>query len=120
MNAILEVIENNIHQVEVKDKSFIFHIPTTSLFERDQLTGDILSSIQRQDKPTDSSLTQALSDRYPESDILCALGELKSLSLVGQKGLNNCVDEFVPLALESVPLTTVVLSVSTGCNLSCP
>ena len=119
MNATLEVLENNIHQVDVKDKSFIFHIPTTSLFERDELTGDILSWIQGQESPTDSSLTQALSDRHAESDILSALGELKSLSLVGQKGLNNGVEEFVPLALESVPLTTVVLSVNTGCNLSC-
>ena len=52
MNSTLEVIENNLHQVEVKDKSFIFHIPTTSLFERDELTGDILSLIQGQDNAT--------------------------------------------------------------------
>ncbi|MBL4764450.1 MAG: quinohemoprotein amine dehydrogenase maturation protein [Colwellia sp.] len=119
MNSILEVIENNLHQVKVKEKSFIFHIPTTSLFERDELTGDILSSIQGQDNPTDLSLTKELSARYPEDDITSALDELKSLSLVGKKGLNNGVEEFVPLALDSVPLTTVVLSVNTGCNLSC-
>jgi uncharacterized protein len=119
MNATLEVIENNLHQVKVKDKSFIFHIPTTSLFERDELTGDILSSIQGQENPTDDSLTKELSGSYAEGDITSALGELKSLSLVGNKGLNNGVEEFVPLALESAPLTTVVLSVNTGCNLSC-
>ena len=119
MNATLEIIENNLHQVEVKDKSFIFHIPTTSLFERDELTGDILSSIQRQSAPTDSSLSKELSARYTKSDITSALDELKSLSLVGEKGLNNAVKEFVPLALDSAPLTTVVLSVNTGCNLSC-
>ncbi|NQY87283.1 MAG: quinohemoprotein amine dehydrogenase maturation protein [Colwellia sp.] len=119
MNSILEVIENNLHQVEVKDKSFIFHIPTTSLFESNDLTGDILSLIPRQDQPTDSSLVQELNTHYPEDDIISALDELKSLSLVSKKGLNNGVEEFVPLALDSVPLTTVVLSVNTGCNLSC-
>jgi len=119
MNSTLEIIENNLHQVEVKDKSFIFHIPTTSLFERDELTGDILSSIQRQNSPTDSSLISELSSRYNKADIRSALGELKSLSLVGEKGLNHGVEEFVPLALDNAPLTTVVLSVNTGCNLSC-
>jgi uncharacterized protein len=119
MSSTLEIIENNLHQVVVKDKSFIFHIPTTSLFERDELTGDILSLIQGQDNPTDLSLTKALNDRYAEGDITSALSELKSLSLVGKKGINNTVEEFVPLALDSAPLTTVVLSVNTGCNLSC-
>ena len=119
MNSTLEVIENNLHQVAVKDKSFIFHVPTTSLFESNDLTADILSLIQKQDSPTNSSLAQDLGTRYPEDDINSALGELKSLSLVGEKGLTNGVVEVAPLELDSAPLTTVVLNINTGCNLSC-
>ena len=117
MSAYLSVIDNNLHEVAVAGRAYIFHIPSTSLFEADGLTCDILTALRSEERHSLASLTQALVDRYPEDSVQSALGELQSLELVG--GDIGAVPVTRPMQMEQFPLTTVVLNVNTGCNLSC-
>ena len=117
MGAQLSVVDNNLHEVEVDGRSFIFHIPSTSLFERDQLTGDILSVLRGGENLNRHGLVQALCDDYPAQEVEAALGELQSLELVSDGEL--AATQVPRLQFDKFPLTTVVLNVNTGCNLSC-
>lgn len=115
----LQLVENNLHQVEVAGKSFIFHIPSSSLFEGDALTNDIISTLRQLPCPTEATVAKALDSVYSSDEIQPALEELKSLSLLSEQGESAKVQEYKPLELDNIPLNTVVLNINTGCNLSC-
>lgn len=118
MGSALHIIDNNLHEVQTDNQSLIFHIPSSSLFQRDELTGDILNALRQSDEHTEESLCLQLSATHPQQDILPALNELKLLELVGDSNTES-VQQFNPIELTKVPLTTVVLNINTGCNLSC-
>ena len=118
MNSALQVINNNLHEIHVDGTDLIFHIPSSALFERDSLVGDILSTVRDSSSLNESGLAAALADRHTPEDVGQALHELRLLEVVGDTS-HNAVKAFEPIALESVPLTTVVLNINTGCNLSC-
>ena len=116
MGTPLKLIENNLHEVSVQGKAYLFHIPSTSLFESDGLVRDIISSLR--DTPrTSQRLCQDLAPRYASEDVTGALRELESLHLIHDSALP--VETMPPLSLDSFPLTTVVLNINTGCNLAC-
>ena len=117
MGAQLSIIDTNLHELTVEDRHYIFHIPSTGLFERDKLTGDILDAL-RSDQDYDSDgLVAVLSASHPASDVESALIEMQSLELISD---GDVVDRKpVNVNLEQFPLNTVVLNVNTGCNLSC-
>jgi len=117
VSAYLSVIDNNLHEVAVAGRAYIFHIPSTSLFEADGLTRDILATLREGDRHSPASLTRALADRYPQDEVCTALEELQALDMVGAEA--GAVTVARPLELEQFPLTTVVLNVNTGCNLAC-
>lgn len=117
MGKPLNVIDVNLHEIDVNGRSLLFHIPSTSLFERDALTGAILEQL-RQQPQEESALVATLSEDYAEESVKSALFELQRLSLVSEDSSSGAT-VFEPLKLDSVPLTTVVLNVNTGCNLSC-
>jgi len=117
MGAQLSIIDKNLHEVTVADRHYIFHIPSTGLFERDQLTADILKALRSGKAYDGAGLIDDLSTTHAAEDVESALSELKSLALVQ----DGAVVEHGPLEvdLDQFPLNTVVLNVNTGCNLSC-
>ena len=117
MTVALKLVENNLHQVEVQGRHMLFHTPSSALFETDQLTRDVISCLRGQANQTSDSVTQVLCPRYPADDLQRVLGELQALELLVSPGEEGRPSK--PLELENVPLTTVVLNVNTGCNLSC-
>ena len=116
MGTPLRLVENNLHEVSVQGKSYLFHIPSTSLFESDGLVKDIISSL-RSTPRSSQGLCQDLAPLYPPQDVTNALQELQSLQLVDDGGA--AAESMPPLALDQFPLTTVVLNINTGCNLAC-
>jgi uncharacterized protein len=112
----LNIVENNLHEVAVQGRPYLFHIPSTSLFEPGDLVGDIIGTL-RGGEHTLHSLCDSLAGRYPAEDVSGALGELQTLQLVA--GGEVVAEQSPPLELENFPLTTVVLNVNTACNLAC-
>ena len=82
MGTRLSILDKNLHEVTVADRHYIFHIPSTGLFERDGLTKDILSSLRSDDAFDDATLVEHLTGKYHPEDVDSALSELKSLALV--------------------------------------
>ncbi|MCP8686709.1 quinohemoprotein amine dehydrogenase maturation protein [Marinobacterium sedimentorum] len=116
MGARFNLVERNLHEVQVGDDRMLFHIPTSSLFALDGACGDIIDLL-RQQAQLPSELIGQLGGRYPEQDISDTLRELKALELIND-GL-PLTDEIGTRRVDQFPLTTVVLNVNTGCNLSC-
>ena len=47
MNPALHFISQNAHDVSVGERRVLFHIPTSSLFDLDDITGDIYDFFKR-------------------------------------------------------------------------
>ena len=113
----LTVVENNLHEVFVDERPLLFHIPSTAIFEADRLTTDILRALRAGEHDA-GSLAEELATEHPAGDVQSALSELQKLSLVSAEQSTG-VGTFEPIELKQIPLTTVVLNINTGCNLSC-
>lgn len=46
MGAILNLVERNLHEVHVDTDRMLFHIPSSSLFASDELTGTIIDTLR--------------------------------------------------------------------------
>jgi len=116
MGAVLNLVEHNLHEVQVGDTRMLFHIPSSSLFALDNLTSGILDRL-RSGAESAEALVSGLSNRFSEQEITETVRELLALELVNDgRPLTN---EIGTRRVDQFPLTTVVLNVNTGCNLSC-
>lgn len=116
MNAVLNLVQNNLHELRVDDARMLFHIPSSSLFALDPLAAALIDRIRRQSLTTEALIDGFRSDFDPEA-VAEALRELITLQLVDD---GRPAGPAAPMhSIERFPLTTVVLNVNTGCNLSC-
>lgn len=116
MGAVLNLVQNNLHELRVDDTRMLFHIPSSSLFALDPLTEALLDRIRRQSL-TAEALVDGLRGDFDAEDVAGAIRDLVALDLLDEgKGIG--VTAPAPV-FDRFPLTTVVLNVNTGCNLSC-
>jgi uncharacterized protein len=114
----LTLVRPNLHRVDVGSRRMLFHVPSSALFELDRLSGDLLDLFERHDRLDIPALESALGTRYGPEAVAGALKELRSLGVVANSGAGARPGQ-APAALPVHPLTTLVLNVNTGCNLSC-
>ncbi len=116
MGAVLNLVQNNLHELRVDDTRMLFHIPSSSLFALDPLTEALIDRIRRQ-SVTAEALIDGLKGSFDADDVAGAIRDLVALDLLDEgKGIG--VTAPLPV-FDRFPLTTVVLNVNTGCNLSC-
>lgn len=116
MGAQLNLVEQNLHLVEVDSNQLLFHIPSSSLFQLDNLTLQMIETLRAQDQ-TAEQLVAELQQQYPADQISETLKELIALELVSDG--SPLTPEIGLKKVTEFPLNTVVLNVNTGCNLSC-
>lgn len=116
MGAYFNLNANNLHEVAVEGNRLLFHIPTSSLFNMDELTGSIIDTLRSGQKSA-ADLVAELRRSYGDSDIQDTIRELIALELISD-GRPLSAESPVQ-KVETFPLSTVVLNVNTGCNLSC-
>ncbi len=117
MGSALSLVEPNLHLLDVEQRQMLFHIPTSGLFELDDLSRELIALLKGDDQLTAAMVGQHFDGRYPSDALAEALEELKSLKIVTDDGTAQINAE--PVKVDQFPLNTVILNVNTGCNLSC-
>mgnify|MGYP003627954289 FL=1 len=117
MGTQLNLIENNLHEVSVDNKRMLFHIPSSSLFQLDEVTGQVIDLLREQSDLTYLRLQQRLETQHSADVISETLRELVSMEIVSDG--RPLTPEIGIKHVENYPLNTLVLNVNTGCNLSC-
>ena len=116
MGAVLNLVQDNLHELRVDETRMLFHIPSSSLFALDPLTAALIDRIRRQSL-TAEALIDGLRTEFDANEVAEAIRELVALELIDDgrpAGAGALAHTF-----ERFPLTTVVLNVNTGCNLAC-
>lgn len=116
MGAILNLVERNLHEVQVDADRMLFHIPSSSLFASDALTGSIIDALRGPGCSSDD-LVQRLASHYGGAEVVETLRELMALELVSDG--SPLTPDIGTRRVERTAINTVVLNVNTGCNLSC-
>jgi len=112
--STLQLAEANFHEVRVEDRRLILLASTTSLFEADAVSARIIDLLRERGPSTEDQIVAA--DGVTGEELRAALNELCMLGIVanGEPGRTRELP-----AISQLPLNTLVLNVTTGCNLSC-
>ncbi|WP_104205140.1 quinohemoprotein amine dehydrogenase maturation protein [Billgrantia saliphila] len=115
--GMLQSIPQNLHRVTVEGDPLWFHIPTTSLFAPDAVSEQLLDLLNSEVGGLDAAtLHHRFVGQLSRDDLQERIDQLKALKLITE----GEVQAYNPrVEVEQFPLSTVVLNVNTGCNLSC-
>lgn len=107
----------NGHLVRADGRSMLLHVPTTALFELDELGRAVVDSFDEADVLDRERLSVALAERFARADVDAFLERLEELEILQGEQLRPVNPRRVQV--DNYPLSTVVLNVNTGCNLGC-
>lgn len=117
MGTALTLNAHNVHEIELDSRRLLFHVPSSALFESDALMSAVIGALRARATASLPELQQALVHAFSAAEVAEAVLELRRLQIVaGQDGPPPATSH---AAITRFPLTTVVLNVNTGCNLSC-
>ncbi len=113
----LRLTPHNSHEVDVDGRRILFHVPTTSLFELDDVAGEVLDLFKTDAEVSKADLQHRFDGRHSPERVVETLEELLDLEIIhnGQPRPAN----HAPVKVTHYPISTLVLNVNTGCNLSC-
>jgi len=110
-------VPHNLHDVRVADRRVLFHVPTTALFEADAITCAVIDFFRGRPAVSAEDLRRQFEGRYDADRVAGALQDLIDLDVV--QPADAVAAPARPLQIEKFPISTLVLNVNTGCNLSC-
>ncbi len=116
--ATMTLVRPNMHRVALDERALLFHVPTSSLFELDAVGRDVLALFEANAQVDAALVREQLGGAHRPEALVDALSEFRTLGVVADSGKGVAINP-LPAEVTRFPLTTVVLNVNTGCNLSC-
>ena len=113
----LRLVRDNIHEVGVGGRRILFHIPTTSLFEMDEIGAEVLDLFKERSRISEPDVRARFDGRFPAERVVETLQDFIDLDVVNGDGVAR--GPRGPVKIRDYPISTMVLNVNTGCNLSC-
>ena len=110
----------NAHEVSVGSRRLLFHIPTTGLFDLDPLSAELLDLAREKETSggvAPDDLKARFDGRYSVDHVVEVVEELLDLDVLVRPGRPSA-SHTLP-KVDRFPLSTIVLNVTTGCNLAC-
>src|SRR5690554_1284117 len=107
----------SFHDVQLEGRRVLFHIPSSGLFELDELGGSLIDFLKENEKITLDGVQQRFDGQAVSAELTQTLDSFRELSIIGDSPGEP--DAGMQVEIRQFPLSTVVLNVNTGCNLSC-
>ena len=108
----------NAHLVPFEGRTMLLHVPTTALFELDELGVAVLRLVQAQAGLDAEKIRATLSDGFAGEAIDECIDKLSRLQILRAENASLPINPS-GVRVEAFPLSTIVLNVNTGCNLAC-
>ena len=108
----------NGHLVTTEAESYLLHVPTTAVFGVDALGLSVIGHCREAGGRSVDELVALLADRHAPGRVRAVAAELRQLEMLQPSGSLRPVNPG-SVKVSSYPLSTLVLNVNTGCNLSC-
>jgi len=108
----------NGHLVRAGADTYLLHVPTTAVFGVDALGQSVIEYCREPGGRSVDELAALLEGRYPEGRVRAFAAELRTLEMLQPSGSLRPINPS-SVKVTAYPLSTLVLNVNTGCNLSC-
>ncbi len=108
----------NAHLVPLAGRTMLLHVPTTALFELDEVGVAVLSLVQAEAGLDAGQIRGRLSSGFAGEAVGECVDKLIDLHILRPEGESRPINP-AGIHVESFPLSTIVLNVNTGCNLAC-
>ncbi len=121
MNPASESLEFNAwngHVVRTETDAYLLHVPTTAVFGVDALGLAVIDACTTKGGRTVEQVVTELAGRFPPARVRAFAAELNKLEVLQVSGSLTPINP-TSAKVSSFPLSTLVLNVNTGCNLSC-
>jgi uncharacterized protein len=108
----------NGHVVRFNGRAMLLHVPTTALFELDEMGQAVIDAVERQPALDLAQLPAELGGRFSWGAVAEFVETLSHLEVLQDPAAAGPINpRRVDVAV--YPLSTLVLNVNTGCNLGC-
>lgn len=106
-----------MHRFDAGGHPYVYLVPSAAVFRLDRASTAVLDTLER-GLMTREQVTATLADRFPPGDIASSIDELTNVRAIGAA---DALSAPVPVELppDGFPLTTMVLNVTSKCNLAC-
>lgn len=108
----------NAHLVPLAGRTMLLHVPTTALFELDEVAVAVLSLLQAEAGLDGEQIRGRLSSGFTGEAVGECIDKLVQLQILRPEGGSRPINPS-GIHVEAFPLSTIVLNVNTGCNLAC-
>jgi len=117
-NNRLEFNAWNGHVVRADPDAYLLHVPTTAVFGVDALGLAVIEACRQPGGRSVDEVVTELADRHAPERVRAFAGELTQLEVLQPAGSLRPINP-ASVKVSTYPLSTLVLNVNTGCNLSC-
>lgn len=107
----------SFHDVKLDGRRVLFHIPSSGLFELDDLGSSLIDFLKENEQISFDSVRERFDGQVAPEDLAKTLESFRELSILGDEPAKP--DAGMQVEIRQFPISTVVLNVNTGCNLSC-
>ncbi|HEY2682212.1 MAG TPA: quinohemoprotein amine dehydrogenase maturation protein [Steroidobacteraceae bacterium] len=108
----------NGHLVRGEGDAYLLHVPTTAVFGVDELALELIGICGQPGGASVDELVARLAPRFAPARVRALAEELRTLEMLQSPGSLRPINP-AGVKVQSYPLSTLVLNVNTGCNLSC-
>ena len=112
----LQVQAHNYRSIRSGGRHVLLHVPTTSIFELDPAATDLLGLFESTPAVAAEDIQTRFDGRYSPGELCDSLSDFIDLGIVAPQPKHY---EIPPRLVERSPLKTLVLTLTTGCNLGC-
>jgi uncharacterized protein len=126
--STLQFVAHNVHDVQVGERRVLFHIPTTGLFDLDEVGAAVYDLFKDKRQVGEDDIRRHFDGRFEPGAVVETLQDFLDLQVVshgspatgpGRGKPLQIPGRGKPLQINEYPLSTIVLNVNTGCNLGC-
>ena len=113
----LSVDRQSFHDLQYGERRVLLHIPSTGLFDLDPISADLLDFAKQRGSISAADVRARFDGRLAADLVTGALQDLCSIGVLAAEQASPDAEE--GFVIDEFPLSTIVLNVNTGCNLSC-
>lgn len=112
----LQLQHHNYRAAGAAGRRVLLHVPTTSVFELDRVSDDLLAFIEQHERFNAEAVSARFDGAHAPGDVCDALSDFIALGVVAPGAKEY---DIAPRPVTQAPISTMVLTLTTGCNLGC-
>lgn len=112
----LQLQRQNYRAVGQSGQRFLLHVPTTSMFELDKAADSVLELLEEVGAVSEQDVRGRFDGIFSPDEVCDSLADFIALGVISAERKDF---KIAPREIEQSPISTLVLTLTTGCNLGC-